>query len=394
MPINANALRARIEAAAAGASRDLVSRAALLDRLAALLRPGADPAPFAVDDESARANAARARFNAGESPPQTIACGAARAIPSAYALIAVDGSQILPDRHKPVMWALARAAAVCIVYGRGPDPALARALSGEPILRFWPEEELWTSGREGEPLTTGDINTERDVLERELLADRCEAAAVAGLLPIALTDGSLLPFSLLNDRAWGNRPDPRTLESFRRVSIALTRMKEAGALVAGYIERPNSAAVLKACSAVGGIVLIPPTVFDRHLYERLLGPGQRGALFDPGWRVNGPDLLGSDGNAIRAAYARLEPAASRPNIIRIEVPEWRCGAGDLVMLSAILARQTRLGGGYPFLLKAAHEEAVLTLRDQAELDIALLAAMQRHGLRVSASLKQSAKEIE
>jgi len=392
MPINANLLRAPIEAAAAGASRDRASREALLDRLAAVLRPGADPAPFAADD-GAVADGQRARFNA-EPATGVFACGDSESIPPGFALIAVDGSQILPDRHKPVMWALARAAAVCIVYGRGSDPALARALAGEPVLRFWSEEELWTSGRDGEPLTAGDINTERDVLERELLAERCEAARGAGLLPIALTDGSLLPFSLLNDRAWGNRPDPRALDSFRRVSNALTRMKDAGALVAGYIERPNSAAVIKACAAVGGGRQPPPTAFDRHLYERVLGPGQRGALFDPGWRVNGSDLLGGDGNAIRAVYARIEPAAARPNTIRLEVPEWRSKASDLATLSAILARQTRLGAGYPFLLKAAHEEAVLTRRDQAELDTALLGAMQRHGLRFAASLKQSAKELE
>ncbi len=393
MPINANTLRTRIEAAAAGASRDLVSRDALLDRLAALMSPGADPAPFGADDATPPASA-QARFSAGEDAPSMFACGTMSDIPPAFALIAVDGSQILPDRHKPVMWALARAATVCIVYGRGPNPALARALAGEPILRFWSEEDLWTSGRDGEPLTAGEINTERDVLERELLADRCEAARAMGLLPIALTDGSLLPFSLLNDRAWGNRPDPRALDSFRRVSRALTRMKEAGALIVGYIERPNSASVIKACAAVGGGGSPPPTAFDRHLYERLLGPAQRGALFDPGWRVNGPDLLGGDGNAIRATYARFEPAVSRPNIIRLEMPEWRSNATDLATLTAILARQTRLGGGYPFLLKAAHEEAVLTRRDQAELDTALLAAMQRHGLRVAASLKQSAKELE
>ena len=393
MPINANLLRARIEAAAAGASRDLVSRDALLDRLAALIGPGADPAPFAVDDNAAPISA-QARFSAGETAPSVFDCGVNSDIPPIFALIAVDGSQILPDRHKPMMWALARAAAVCIVYGNGSEPALARALAGEPVLRFWSEEELWTSGRDGEPLTAGDINTERDVLERELLAERCEAARGAGLLPIALTDGSLLPFSLLNDRAWGNRPDPRALDSFRRVSNALTRMKDAGALVAGYIERPNSAAVIKACAAVGGGRQPPPTAFDRHLYERVLGPGQRGALFDPGWRVNGSDLLGGDGNAIRAVYARIEPAAARPNTIRLEVPEWRSKASDLATLTAILARQTRLGAGYPFLLKAAHEEAVLTRRDQAELDTALLGAMQRHGLRFAASLKQSAKELE
>ena len=393
MPINANLLRAPIEAAAASASRDRASRETLLEILAAVMRPGADSAPFAADDEGAAAAGQRARFNS-EPATGVFACGGSERIPASFALIAVDGSQILPDRHKPVMWALARAAAVCIVYGRGPDPALARALSGEPVLRFWSEEELWTAGRDGEALSAGEINTERDVLERELLAERCEAARAMGLTPIALTDGSLLPFSLLNDRAWGNRPDARALASFRRVSAALTRMEAAGALVAGYIERPNSASVLKACSVVGGGGPPPPTAFDRHLYERLLGPGQRGALFDPGWRVNGPDLLGGDGNAIRATYARFEAAASRPNIIRLEVPEWRSSANDLATLTALLARQTRLGGGYPFLLKAAHEEAVLTRRDQAELEAALLAAMQRHGLRVAASLKQSAKELE
>ncbi len=403
MPINANLLRPQIEAAAERAALAIPDRDRRLERLARPFRPGSDSAAFvaacltaATASKSERF--AGALFNVGEDVAGAFACGGPDREPPEYALLATDGSQIMPDRHKPLTWALARAAAVCIVYGGSRGPAES-SLAGAPLLRFLPEDELEVAGRDGGLLSAAEINAERDLLERELMAERCAACRALGLRPIALSDGSLVPFGLLNELAWRGQGDKRAYVMLGRLMAALDRMRDAGALVAGYIERPNSAGAVHAAATViaaGGddVHALSSGLHDRDLFAKLLSPGQRGALFDPNWTVNGPAHLGREGHAMRAAYAYLAIGPARPNIIRIEVPEWCADPESVAALTAVITRQARLGAGYPFILKAAHEEAVLTRQDQAELDSALESAMQRHGIRLTASRKQGAKEME
>lgn len=384
-------LRERLEAAADLAVRARVQRDALLDRLAAAMAAGL-PASEPQDDDDARERGAS--FDTGE-PASARLIWREEERSASQALIAADGSQILPDRHRPVAWAVARAAAVCMVYGHPDHTRLGPAIAGQATVRFWSEEELVAAGRDGELLSAAEINAERDLMEREHLAAACEAAHAAGLRPVALVDGTLLPFSLLNDGLWRGTAERRAWETLQRVIAALDRMKAAGAIVAGYIERPNSRAVVGATSAAAGITPteLPPSLVDRALYQRVLSPGQRGGRFSPAWRVNEPARLGGAGHAIQAFYG-WPPGAGRPDLVRVEAPAWALADGGIEILTSVLARQIRLGAGYPFILKAAHEEAVLTRSDQADVDGALMSALARRGITPAASAKLSAKELQ
>jgi hypothetical protein len=61
-------------------------------------------------------------------------------------------------------------------------------------------------------------------------------------------------------------------------------------------------------------------------------------------------------------------------------------------LCAILHRHAQLGGGYPLVLKAAHEEAVLSKDDQQEIEQAIEGALMSRGFLPQASFKQEAKD--
>jgi len=51
-----------------------------------------------------------------------------------------------------------------------------------------------------------------------------------------------------------------------------------------------------------------------------------------------------------------------------------------------------MGGGYPLILKAAHEEAVLSPNDERAIDRMIERGMIEQGILAMPSLKQDAKE--
>ncbi len=315
--------------------------------------------------------------------------------PDRYALIAVDGSQILPDRHKPFVYAYVQAGCAGIVYGE-PHHSLVEKLRRTKRSQLIGESELFDE-RTGELKPPAEVANRRDVLEVELLAQACWMARECGLRPVLVADGSLVPFSLLVAR--GSTYDVERM--LRPLRQALGAMRECAALVCGYIDRPNSNSIARACALAG---LTPDRVtertlrecerdlagiFDRHLLERELAPSHRTAMFDPRWEVNAPQHLGE--HAVRACYVNLgEPG--RPIIARIEVPQWCAGPEQVGALCAVLHRHARLGEGYPLILKAAHEEAVVSKEDQHAIEQVLEQALLARGILTQMSFKQAAKD--
>jgi hypothetical protein len=400
MPTDFRAVREQIDQTADRfRSADAVRREQL-DRLLQVFTPGFDAdaltaACVAVaSDASLRWNGAL--FNLGEAINQPVPFGEE---PKRYALLASDGSQIMPDRHRPVLFALIQIACACVVYGCRADrsPALASAvgLAEEKDIRMMGEDELFRAGSD-DIVSAGEIALERDLREIEVLAERCEAFHRAGVRVIALADGALIPFSLLNDARL--RPGDRRLARF---TAALSRLREAGALVAGHIARPGSNAIAQTCALAG----VPyqdaaaavrrgedraRLVLDRHLLERALPTRHRTACFTPTWTINGAEYLGRDGHTMRAFY--LNVGRNRPEIARVELPAWCADAASLNTLTGILHRHCRMGGGYPLILKAAHEQAVLTRQDQREIERRLQSELQRQGVITTPSPKQEAKD--
>jgi hypothetical protein len=405
MPVNVTQLRQQIDHFAQANSAAIQARAGLIETLRAALLPGVDSdallasALTAMRAVEAKRHWSGALFGGDEAISMTAPFGVE---PDAYALIASDGSQIMPDRHKPFLFAYVQAACACIVYGHADNAAAhaaADALQRKKPSRLLSDQDL-DAGEDRNP--AAEVSNLRDVLEIELLAEACQAMAATGVRPVVIADGSIVPFALLNERTLSNAQQVERL--LKPVMRALDIMRETGALVAGYIDRPNSNAVVKTCALldlpaehVTEAALIDREqrfagIFDRHVISTVLPAQRRTALFDPNWRVNGAQFLGR--HAMRACYVNFGSAIGEQAVLaRLEVPQWCAAPEAIATLTGILRRQAALSADpYPFILKAAHEEAVVGKDDQREIETALEQALLARGVRVRYSPKQAAKD--
>ncbi|GIV84443.1 MAG: hypothetical protein KatS3mg052_1450 [Candidatus Roseilinea sp.] len=393
MPLDVLQLHAQIDRYAEAYQRTRDHREERLEQLCAPLRASFAAADMLLETcrQARQLRWIGALFDANEPINRQLPFGQE---PDRYALIAADGSQILPDRHKPFVFAYMQASCAGLVYGE-PHHPLVEQWRRLRLSRLIEESELFDEST-GELKPPTEIVNQRDLMEIELMAQACQMAHDANLQPVLIADGSLVPFALITSR---NLSQDETKQLLERLKAALSVMRACSAWVCGYIDRPNSNSIARACAlaglsadAVTEDTLAPARVagiFDRHLLERELAPAHRTALFDPGWEVNGLRYLGE--HAMRACYVNFgEPG--RPVIARIEAPKWCAGAAEIGALCAVLHRHVRLGGGYPLILKAAHEEAVVSLEDQREIEQAIKRVLLANGILTQASFKQEAKD--
>jgi len=397
MPLDATGLRTQIADYATCYQQAHQRREDRLARLCAPLQ-----ASFQQADQLSATCAAAVRmgdvrwagalFTAGEPINRQFPFGQE---PDRYALIAADGSQIMPDRHRPFIFGYVQAGCASVIYGEQ-QQELTDQLRRMRRSQLIAESELFDE-RSGELKPPAEITNRRDSLEIALLAEACRMARKAGLQPVLFADGSLAPFALLTLRA----PPQERQKLLGPLKMALDAMRECEAWVCGYIDRPGSSALVRACALAG---LSPEAVTervlrereallveicDRHALERTLKPAHRTALFDPNWEINAPTYLGE--HAMRACYVNFGNAA-RPIIARMEMPAWCADPSRVGAMCAILYRHAQLGGGYPLILKAAHEEALLSKDDQQQIEQAIEQALMSRGFLPQASFKQEAKD--
>jgi hypothetical protein len=395
MPIDVSLLRAQVNAFAESYDKNRERREDVLRNLLRPLQPdySSGDALLATCLAATQVQGMRwsgALFKDGEPTNGRFAFGA---VPKSYALIATDGSQILPDRHKPHQFAYVQAGCACVTYGTS-DQSFGKALQRIKRARLIPEYELYDE-QSGELRPPSEISNQRDALEIELMADACCMAREAGLQPIAIADGSIVPFALLG----GRNVKLQATKLLPPVARALDAMRASGAWVCGYIDKPNSNAIARACALDGTTYdaisesLLKMNdgriagIVDRHLMERALPATKRTALFDPNWEVN--DLLHD--HAMRACYVNFGSGLGRGAVIgRIEVPMW--GVPHVGDLAAVLQRHANMGEGYPLILKAAHQESVVSKEDAAQIEASIGQALLARGVLPHGSFKQEAKD--
>jgi hypothetical protein len=411
MPIDVTQLIPQLRRMAERTPSLYAHRAAQLERMLQVFEPGFDVATWnAVCTAAAALSDVRwvgALANTSEAMNSFYPFGEE---PGDYALIAADGSQIMPDRHKAVQYAAIQVACATIIYGHTANPEqlpTATEASRHKPLTFMGEDELIDEST-GELISPGQISAERDLREIEFLAQQCELFRSAGLLPIAVADGSLVPFALLNELFVRNSPREAG-EQLSRVTRALDRMRGCGAIVAGYIDRPNSNTLARSCALAGAPVATLQDegllrqfvrtaergllgIVDRYVLERVLPGTQRTALFEPTWLINGSAYLGRFGHTMRCCYMNIDKDELRSQFARLEMPAWCSGPEQVGVMTAVMGRHARMGGGYPLCLKAAHEEAVITHQDESEIDQIIERNLIAQGLLAMPSAKQQAKE--
>jgi hypothetical protein len=301
-------------------------------------------------------------------------------------VVATDGSQIFPDRHGIAHYALINVGAIHIRPGSGqaPDEAtFADLIFGSRLV----DDET------AEPLEAAQVSRERDKQELSTLIG---LGAAQGRGTVALMDSPLLLWIL------GSDPGQRTdLEAW--FIDRLKQARDAGLLLAGYVDRPGSRGVADLLALapleLGEITRDNPAIRafrnlpDRIIFRHLLAPGERSALFFSGSPFNA--ILEKFDPAFRVAFFYVNVGTEKdPAIARVETPAWVAGdPATLHRLHDTIWQQCQAPGRYPYVLARAHEIALVASDQRDRLEYFLAQAMLERGLRPEISAKSFLKSL-
>lgn len=309
----------------------------------------------------------------------------------AYAALAVDGSQIYPDRHlQGVECFLINTGGCLLSYAQ---PVSSAQLFSDPLV-YTPA--LVANYLPNLPFAADTVDLIRE--EQEFIAMAKQAAAyqaTAGQLPfLCLVDGNLYFWPLESKSA-----EVRTL-FLTRYLRQLKRLYEQRIMTAGYLSSTrfrDLVALVDVGLCKGGVApTLPPactdlcavvdTMTDAELLAFVLPPFYRTTVF----ACNAP-LIASYPEPLRPHFFYLHVGSE---IVRIEIPAWIAQDPTLVaQVSAICLDQANKGYGYPVALAEAHAQAVVQGADR-ELFYQLIVALGvRNNKRVGFSPKSMKKKI-
>jgi hypothetical protein len=306
------------------------------------------------------------------------------ACPNRMAVIAADGSQILPDQHAIFPYYLINVGSIIYRHGSNQKP---ETHNPPPVLCYEPFDD------EGRLVSPAEINVLRDMAELDALVDRARHAAQYAQPVVALRDGRL-PLRVIDLL-------PKQQKLCQDAYIEqLNALRGLGALAAGYIDRPRSTFVpaLLRLAALAPEAITEDTLrtspfrrlTDLDLFD-FLEPGQRSALFAV--RAKGLDKYDYAGHAIHFFYLNVSKIDGLPALARVEIPGWLAAdPAALDTLHAVIVRQARLAGGYPYVLARADELAVISSEERAAVEMMLAVEMRRSGLTPELSQKRRSKD--
>jgi hypothetical protein len=312
--------------------------------------------------------------------------------PADATLIAVDGSQINPDRHAAVQFAIINTGAVIMRLRSGEVPELCTStdlLYGEDL-----ETEY---GMMSERL----VALRRDIKEREMFDDLSKP--ILGTV-VTFTDGPL--------ELWGTEgEEAKEFAVFmEKYKVVLSRLQGRGAITAGYIDRPRADLVvrlLEFATMSDDELKDRQVVRTRHPFrgvdDRLLFGGESDIqpIIFPGHRSAVFQLQSTSQNtytgtlSLHFFYLNVG-TANYPCIVRVEIPQWVAQDADKVnILHAVLIEQCGIMGykPYPYLLHRAHETAVVKHEEKPLIEQMLQLEFNRRGEPIrEKSNKQTPKD--
>lgn len=303
--------------------------------------------------------------------------------PGKATILAVDGSQVSPDRHLQVNYGLINVGAIAIQNYTSEQPATfthSHLLYGEDI----------------ENITEASLALQRDLAERRMLAELAQKYPP----PVfTFTDGPL--------ELWGSRlVDYGEATTFQKqieeYLVILKQLHDSQAITAGYIDKPAANLVVRLLEVAlsqeqdwRNFHDYHPLrgVTDRSLLGRLLGPGERSAIF--GLQSQSSSYYQGE-YQLHFFYLNVS-STQEPSLARVEIPAWVSQQDDRVAeLQAVLVQQCRLLGNrpYPYALHRAHETAVVNLPEKEQVTQMIVLEMVQRGLAVGKiSSKQTLKDL-
>ena len=281
-------------------------------------------------------------------------------------LIAADGSQIVPDRHAALLFGLINVGAIVLSGQAGQAPQVLT----DSQLSFDDEVVNWTDGL---------VALQRDLAERKkLLAISKEYSPPL----VTLTDGPL--------QLWEARESNEVLgyeKALGEYLSVLSQLQERRAITAGYVDKPSSNLLVRllevAITTENELAnlheLHPlPGVSDLWLFDQLLQPGERSAVFALQARSK---AVYQGSLALHFFYINVG-RAGHPKSARIEIPAWVArNKAEIDLLHTTLLEQCAILGArpYPYILHRAHEAAVVTFQEKQQIEQLLEIELRKSG---------------
>ncbi len=302
--------------------------------------------------------------------------------PDTASVIAVDGSQIVPDRHEAILYGLVNVGAVAMKLNSGEPPEVF----AESELLFSDEE---IRNHDGSIKDEGAIALIRDAKERAKLL---ELASRFPAPVLTLTDG---PVEL-----WGAK-DPANAESYQkflqRYLNDLRKLNELDVTLAGYVGKPAADLVIRLLEIAMAkdeelkkVREFHPLLgaTDRWLFGKLLQPGERSSVFG---LQSGSRAYYEGPLAVHFFYLNVGDAG-HPSIDRVEIPQWVAKDDEkLNTLHRVLIQQSKLLGArpYPYILHRAHETAKVSHDEKEQITMMLTAELRVQGAEIDAPSNKS-----
>lgn len=305
-------------------------------------------------------------------------------LPEGITLLAVDGSQINPDRHAQVQYCLINWGSVQMQPGASTPPSTL------VDCQLYYEDNLYTK-------TEAELALERDLGERTRLA---RLASEAPRPVITLTDG---PLELWGAKDAHGGEDENFTKSLNQYLEILSELCAMGAITAGYVDKPGADLVVRLLEVAK--IPLPELerirdmrplrgVTDAYLFQSLLAPGERSAVFA---MQSQSARQYTNERALHFFYLNVG-RARHPWIARVEIPRWVAEDRTLLDgLHAALIQQCKIMGTrpYPYLLHRAHETAVVTQAEKEQVTQMIIFELRRRGVEVGdESNKQVAKGLQ
>lgn len=351
------------------------------------------------DDLRSRLQTAKTSWLLARTDSAFRAAVPAETIEGDFAIVASDGSFILPDRHSPVRFFLINIGKVILRYGSEPDADL----SAEPKLYFQEDELFVPNALRKVPVDGAILALKRAVDELRVAADhalrqRAECPA------LALQDGTLVLWGLESQQDfvvdWVLPPFLETMRTFRDANVP----------VAAFISYPGAKEFMNTlrvsvcdypprrvvnCDHCRNRIAseghtptcdILPDVTDRFLFENVahLQPGERSQIF-----ASTSKILDRYGPDFHVHFFYLHTGVE---VARVEIPRWVAADRDLLEFThAAIYDQCQRGGGYPTALQEAHEIAVIRASERRAVEIMLEESLAAHGVVQRRSAKDGSK---
>ncbi len=306
--------------------------------------------------------------------------------PTPMTAVATDGSQIYPDRHLEPHVYLINISEIAFQYGTLEKPVM-RAMT-----TMGPGPDEMVEHRSGAVLGAKDdmVTARRDQMELDALFNLAEAARKPNRPIVCFADGTLIRWML-------QRIDLAPVQSAMIAMYAhrLACFREQAIPLCSVISMPNNTEVVNLIRGLRGETAEWQEdsfagILDRRLYDALLEPWQRTAVFESASHVL-KEYAPQD--RICFFYVKVQTRHGGIEMARVEVPHWVVDNESVLRLvHAAVVSECGKGDGYPMILGEAHQHAVIRMQDRQLFYRLVERALKDYDVRTRASRKQFSKQ--